>query len=76
MYLYGNPKGKRYAAPNEFFPHLLWLVTAKEGGLEYDCTCHHCNPELEKERKAVGGDRIQLAYTKWKEIKEKFKVVR
>lgn len=79
LYLYGYKNNKRYAAPNEFFPHLLWLATAQvttDGKAAFPCTCHHCDPKLDKERQAKKIDRIDLAYKKWKEHTEKLKDVR
>ncbi|KAI9795561.1 MAG: hypothetical protein M1833_006961 [Piccolia ochrophora] len=45
-YLYGHPQGrkKRYRSPGDFFPHLLWLGTDKEGD-PGNCTCKLCSPE-------------------------------
>lgn len=45
-YLYGHPMGrrKRYRSPADFFPHLLWLCTDKEGDPD-NCSCKICCPE-------------------------------
>ncbi|KAK8051902.1 hypothetical protein PG993_003287 [Apiospora rasikravindrae] len=48
-YLYGYPHGnkpKAFRSPNDFFPHLLWIVGgSKDKGL---CSCQLCNPEQAK----------------------------
>ncbi|KAK7927231.1 hypothetical protein PG985_004229 [Apiospora marii] len=48
-YLYGYPHGnkpKAFRSPNDFFPHLLWIVGGnKDKGL---CSCQLCNPEQAK----------------------------
>ncbi|RKF79003.1 hypothetical protein GcC1_050015 [Golovinomyces cichoracearum] len=45
-YLYGHPQGrkKRYRSPADFFPHLLWLSTDKEGD-PANCSCKICSPD-------------------------------
>lgn len=45
-YLFGHPGGrsKKYRSPQEFFPHLLWLVTDREGNAS-NCSCKLCFPE-------------------------------
>lgn len=45
-YLYGHPQGrkKRYRSPADFFPHLLWLGTDKEGD-SANCSCKICSPD-------------------------------
>ncbi|TQS34332.1 hypothetical protein Golomagni_05288 [Golovinomyces magnicellulatus] len=45
-YLYGHPQGrkKRYRSPADFFPHLLWLSTDKEGD-SANCSCKICSPD-------------------------------
>lgn len=57
-YLYGHPMGrkKRYRSPADFFPHLLWLATDKEGDPN-NCSCKVCCPEEvqdEKESRPAG----------------------
>ncbi|KAL1617773.1 hypothetical protein SLS56_010837 [Neofusicoccum ribis] len=41
-YLYGHPMGrkKRYRSPADFFPHLLWLATDKDGDPN-NCSCKY-----------------------------------
>ena len=77
LYLYGYKDNKRYAAPNEFFAHLLWLVTARtvDGKVEFPCACKHCDHALDKERGANKADRIELAFNKWKEATDSLKSV-
>ncbi|KAI9736386.1 MAG: hypothetical protein M1818_006119 [Claussenomyces sp. TS43310] len=45
-FLYGHPGGrsKKYRSPQEFFPHLLWLATDKEGN-RLNCSCKNCSPD-------------------------------
>lgn len=45
-YLYGHPQGrkKRYRSPADFFPHVLWLATDKEGDPR-NCSCKICSPD-------------------------------
>ncbi|KAF2494002.1 hypothetical protein BU16DRAFT_619196 [Lophium mytilinum] len=45
-YLYGHPMGprKRFRSPADFFPHLLWLTTDKDGDQD-NCSCKICCPE-------------------------------
>ncbi|KAI0998761.1 hypothetical protein K3495_g9434 [Podosphaera aphanis] len=45
-YLYGHPHGrkKRYRSPADFFPHLLWLSTDREGD-PANCSCKICSPD-------------------------------
>ncbi|KAE8443425.1 hypothetical protein EG329_001906 [Mollisiaceae sp. DMI_Dod_QoI] len=47
-YLYGHPQGrkKRFRSPADFFPHLLWLATDKEGD-PINCSCKICSPDGE-----------------------------
>jgi hypothetical protein len=49
-YLYGHPQGrkKRYRSPADFFPHLLWLATDKEGD-QRNCSCKICSPDGDEE---------------------------
>ena len=49
-YLYGHPQGrkKRYRSPADFFPHVLWLVTDKEGDPR-NCSCKICSPDGDEE---------------------------
>ncbi|APA13182.1 hypothetical protein SS1G_14092 [Sclerotinia sclerotiorum 1980 UF-70] len=44
-YLYGHPQGrkKRYRSPADFFPHVLWLSTDKDGDPR-NCSCKVCSP--------------------------------
>ncbi|EKG20961.1 hypothetical protein MPH_01718 [Macrophomina phaseolina MS6] len=51
-YLYGHPMGrkKRYRSPADFFPHLLWLATDKDGDPN-NCSCKVCCPEEVQEEK-------------------------
>ncbi|KAK8236018.1 hypothetical protein HDK90DRAFT_413966 [Phyllosticta capitalensis] len=54
-YLYGHPMGrkKRYRSPADFFPHLLWLATDKDGNSD-NCSCKICCPEeFQEEREAA-----------------------
>lgn len=54
-YLYGHPMGrkKRYRSPADFFPHLLWLATDKDGDPN-NCSCKVCCPEeVQEEKPAV-----------------------
>ncbi|KAK8105436.1 hypothetical protein PG999_008795 [Apiospora kogelbergensis] len=48
-YLYGYPHGnkpKAFRSPNDFFPHLIWIVGgSKDKSL---CSCQLCNPEQAK----------------------------
>lgn len=48
-YLYGHRQGrkKRYRSPADFFPHVLWLATDKEGD-EKNCSCKICSPDPKK----------------------------
>ncbi|KAL9054238.1 MAG: hypothetical protein Q9162_004271 [Coniocarpon cinnabarinum] len=71
-YLYGYPTGrkKRYRSPNEFFPHLLWLVT-DEAGDPNNCSCKFCTPEemeqdKEKEKQPKAAAPAEPADTKQK----------
>ncbi len=43
VYLYGHPGGKtkRFRSPDEFLPHLYWLVSDKAGNPE-NCKCKRC----------------------------------
>lgn len=43
-YLYGHPGGrtKRFRSPQDFFPHLFWLCTDKDGD-RANCSCKLCN---------------------------------
>lgn len=49
-YLYGHPEGrkKRYRSPADFFPHVLWLATDKEGDRR-NCSCKICSPDGDEE---------------------------
>lgn len=49
-YLYGHPQGrkKRYRSPADFFPHVLWLATDKDGDPR-NCSCKVCAPFGEDE---------------------------
>ena len=51
-YLYGHPQGrkKKYRSPADFFPHLLWLGTDREGD-NRNCSCKICSPEQEEDLK-------------------------
>ena len=53
-YLYGHPQGrkKRFRSPADFFPHVLWLVTDKEGDPR-NCSCKICSPEGDEETAEV-----------------------
>ncbi|KAK7997263.1 hypothetical protein PG989_005303 [Apiospora arundinis] len=48
-YLYGYPHGnkpKAFRSPNDFFPHLIWIVGgSKDKAL---CSCQLCNPDQAK----------------------------
>lgn len=48
-YLYGHPQGrkKRFRSPADFFPHVLWLATDKEGNAR-NCSCKICSPDPKK----------------------------
>jgi hypothetical protein len=48
-YLYGHPQGrkKRFRSPADFFPHVLWLATDKEGDAK-NCSCKICSPDPRK----------------------------
>ncbi|KAM3069393.1 hypothetical protein ACMFMG_005499 [Clarireedia jacksonii] len=48
-YLYGHPQGrkKRYRSPADFFPHVLWLATDKDGDPR-NCSCKVCSPDGEE----------------------------
>jgi hypothetical protein len=52
-YLYGHPQGrkKRFRSPADFFPHLLWLATDKEGDPD-NCSCKICSPDGDDDREA------------------------
>ncbi|CCU75906.1 unnamed protein product [Blumeria hordei] len=49
-YLYGHPQGrkKRYRSPADFFPHLLWLGTDRDGD-SANCSCKICSPDGDEE---------------------------
>jgi hypothetical protein len=49
-YLYGHPQGrkKRFRSPADFFPHVLWLATDKEGDPK-NCSCKICSPDGDEE---------------------------
>ena len=47
-YLYGHPGGRRFRSPNQFLPHLLWLVKGVE---DADCPCEICSGVDRKERR-------------------------
>ncbi|KAL1615791.1 hypothetical protein SLS54_008796 [Diplodia seriata] len=51
-YLYGHPMGrkKRFRSPADFFPHLLWLATDKDGDAN-NCSCKVCCPEEVQDEK-------------------------
>ncbi|KAK0640461.1 Cryptic loci regulator 2 [Lasiodiplodia hormozganensis] len=54
-YLYGHPMGrkKRFRSPADFFPHLLWLATDKDGDAN-NCSCKVCCPEeVQDEKPAI-----------------------
>jgi hypothetical protein len=55
-YLYGHPEGrkKRFRSPAEFFPHLLWLMTDKDGD-PLNCSCKICAPDEDSDNQD-GGD--------------------
>ncbi|KAF2143929.1 uncharacterized protein K452DRAFT_285968 [Aplosporella prunicola CBS 121167] len=59
-YLYGHPLGrkKRFRSPADFFPHLLWLATDKNGDPN-NCTCKLCCPEELQEDKSTTKDPRQ-----------------
>ncbi|KAJ3068388.1 hypothetical protein HDU98_008416 [Podochytrium sp. JEL0797] len=42
-YLFGHPSGKKYRSPNEFLPHLKWLVA---GDINRACLCKFCDGVL------------------------------
>ncbi|KAI0022386.1 hypothetical protein F4780DRAFT_777765 [Xylariomycetidae sp. FL0641] len=61
-YLYGHKKrdGKivNFRSPEEFFPHLVWLATLREG----QCSCLHCHIEDKASRqkeKAKAGPALK-----------------
>ena len=49
-YLYGHPQGrkKRFRSPADFFPHVLWLATDKDGDPR-NCSCKICSPDGDEE---------------------------
>jgi hypothetical protein len=55
-YLYGHPQGrkKRFRSPADFFPHLLWLATDKEGD-SMNCSCKICSPDGDEDPDAFSG---------------------
>jgi hypothetical protein len=55
-YLYGHPQGrkKRFRSPADFFPHLLWLATDKEGD-PMNCSCKICSPDGDEDPEAFSG---------------------
>ncbi|TAQ83995.1 hypothetical protein B7494_g7678 [Chlorociboria aeruginascens] len=63
VYLYGHRDGprKRYRSPGDFFPHLLWLATDKDGD-NANCSCKICSPDGDKE--IVSDSRVELPATK------------
>jgi hypothetical protein len=46
-YLYGHPSGRRFISPEQFWPHLLWLLGS--GGTK--CQCEICSWQVRKSRK-------------------------
>lgn len=79
-YLYGHPLGrkKRYRSPADFFPHLLWLATDKDGDPN-NCACKICSPEeiqiVEKSQNAGQGKIKAEPAMKKEDVKSKVPVV-
>ncbi len=79
-YLYGHPLGrkKRYRSPADFFPHLLWLATDKDGDRN-NCACKICSPEeiqIVEKPQPSGQSRIKTEPSvKTEEVKPKPPVV-
>ncbi|CAJ2514189.1 Uu.00g023080.m01.CDS01 [Anthostomella pinea] len=54
-YIFGYPeltstnKPRLFRSPNEFIPHLMWLLSDSTEP-KNDCTCHHCRPAPESKQ--------------------------
>lgn len=70
-YLYGHPHGrkKRFRSPADFFPHVLWLATDKEGDPR-NCSCKICSPDGDEEQTEVIPTRSEIVLKR--EIKPTF----
>jgi hypothetical protein len=70
-YLYGHPQGrkKRFRSPADFFPHLLWLATDKEGDPR-NCSCKICSPDGDEDVEAFSSkSEVQVQVPVKNEVK-------